>query len=615
MKEGEPKQMTTREEQARTEVGHTAITGPGKWTLTVAFLGLISVVPVVQLGRSVADHAGGQGPFRVPQPFAILTSLPEAWRAAAQAEGSVFTRAFSANRVLLRDVNEYEDDLEEQSCVGARIRPPAQLVLARWLGSGNEQSYVGRGGWLFYRPDFDYVTGPGFLAPRQLRRRAGQGSEVVEPPQPDPRKAILQFREQLKARGITLVVMPTPVKPVVHPERLARRRDGWRPPVQNPSYARFKQELVERGVLVFDPALALAETNAETGAPQFLLTDTHWRPEAMERVASKLAEFVGAHVELPSIPAPKYRRHAVEVRHLGDLATLLDLPGGQTAFPPEEVEIHQVRQKGGYLWREDPEADVLVLGDSFSNIYSFEAMGWGEAGGFVEQLAFEMQRPLDRIVRNADGAFATRQILSHELARGRDRLEGQRLVVWQFAARELSFGDWKLLPMKLGTPPEGNFVVPRPGEEKVVTGTIAAISAAPRPGTVPYRDHIVVAHLVDLESQGAPIRDGQAVVRLWSMRDNRWTPAARYRPGDRITVRLRPWRDVARKLARINWSGLDDVELQLQEHNWGEVVDDAGTTAGERGREPWPMWVMAAVLTLCLAARLWDAVARRRSSS
>ena len=64
----------------------------------------------------------------------------------------------------------------------------------------------------------------------------------------------------------------------------------------------------------------------------------------------------------------------------------------------------------------------------------------------------------------------------------------------------------------------------------------------------------------------------QAIVYLWSMRDDVWTPAARLRPGDRITVRLRPWADVASRYEQTNRSELDDPELQLEEPVWGELL-------------------------------------------
>jgi alginate O-acetyltransferase complex protein AlgJ len=44
---------------------------------------------------------------------------------------------------------------------------------------------------------------------------------------------------------------------------------------------------------------------------------------------------------------------------------------------------------------------------------------------------------VDRITQNDEGAFATRQLLQ----RDPDRLTGKRVVVYEFAARELALGD------------------------------------------------------------------------------------------------------------------------------------------------------------------------------
>jgi alginate O-acetyltransferase complex protein AlgJ len=92
-------------------------------------------------------------------------------------------------------------------------------------------------------------------------------------------------------------------------------------------------------------------------------------------------------------------------------------------------------------------ADVLVLGDSFSNIYSLASLGWGDAAGFTEQVSYTLRRPVDRILQNSDGAFATRALLRRDIAAGSDRLAGKRVVVYQFAARELTIGDWQLIDL------------------------------------------------------------------------------------------------------------------------------------------------------------------------
>jgi hypothetical protein len=122
---------------------------------------------------------------------------------------------------------------------------------------------------------------------------------------------------------------------------------------------------------------------------------------------------------------------------------MLDLPEQQSLVAAETVTIRQVRAEDGSPWRSTPDADVLVLGDSFSNIYALESMAWGTSAGLVEQLSYLLRRPVDRIVQNDDGAFATRAMLQQNPR----RLDGKRVVVYQFAERELAFGDWKLLAL------------------------------------------------------------------------------------------------------------------------------------------------------------------------
>jgi alginate O-acetyltransferase complex protein AlgJ len=144
----------------------------------------------------------------------------------------------------------------------------------------------------------------------------------------------------------------------------------------------------------------------------------------------------------PSRPAEsEYRVERIEVQQAGDIVPMLDLPEGQRLYPPESVWLRRVVNADGSGWRSSRDSDLLVLGDSFSNIYSLESMGWGTSAGFVEQLSYALRRPIDRIVQNDDGAFATRAML----ARDAGRLKNARVVVYQFAERELAFGDWKIL--------------------------------------------------------------------------------------------------------------------------------------------------------------------------
>lgn len=427
----------SREAVANREVGQTTISRGVAAALTGFFLVAIFGVLALEViaARRSAESTVWSKLASIPREFA---------RATGQNTGGVLSEVFAGNRAVLAGLAGFERTLEDESLLGRTLRPPAQLVLSRWLGAGNERVYIGRQDargirWVFYRPDVEYVTGRGFLEEEIFQRRIAAASEWTAAPHPDPRPAILAFRRLLQSRGITLILMPTPVKPSIHPEQLAgayRGRDGI---VQNASYEEFVASLRSQQVLVFEAADVLG--SARRSSAQYLATDTHWRPEAVELVAERLAAFVQQHTRLPDVPGPELRIEEVERQNVGDTAVMLDLPEHQQLYPPERVLISRVVTPEG-PWRSDRDADVLVLGDSFSNIYSLESMGWGGAAGLVEHLSYALRRPIDRIVQNDDGAFATREILHRS---GPERLTGKRVVIWQFAARELAAGNWKVI--------------------------------------------------------------------------------------------------------------------------------------------------------------------------
>jgi alginate O-acetyltransferase complex protein AlgJ len=546
----------SREEEAELALKNTVFTPGARTAIIALFLLTILAVPTIQLGAELrAAHSDG-----LPM-LAVFQILP-GWKQLRAARGPSDLWRLLPHPA---EIKAAEKTLENESVIAQHWRPHVQEALTGSLRAGSEQAYPGRDGWLFYRPDVEYITGPPFLAPTRLRQRA-HAAEV----QPDPIKAIVEFRDELAARGIELIVLPVPVKPGIDGEMLSGETTHAGPR-QNASFAEFKARLAQFGVRVFDPApLLAARKTAAGGAPLYLATDTHWRPETMTFVARELAAFLHAP---PPAQAATFQIVETEVAGLGDLATMLKLPAGQRLFPPQKVPLQQIAA-GNAWWRPSSDASILLLGDSFANIFSFDAMGWGEAAGFAEHLSYALGQPLDCLLRNSDGAFATRELLSRELARGRDRLAGKTHVVWEFAARELAFGNWKLLEMKSAPASVAHFLSPSPGDEVVATGTVLAVSPAPRPGTVPYKDHLVTVHLGDLQSLPPhETETGEALAYLWSMRDNVWTRAARLRPGERITVHLRAWSDVSEQYEKINRSEIDDPALQLEEPAWAELAD------------------------------------------
>ena len=578
----------TREEVAKREIGRTQTTALAARLLAWLFLATIFLVPAVQHAREFRAALEGTRASPWPQSVDIFRTLPAAARAFAESHRPLAGRILAANRVLLHGIHQYEDALEDASFLRKALLPNVQAFQTRFLGVGSEQVICGRGRWLFYRPDVDYVTGPGFLEPASLARRAAAGTERNPKPRPDPVEAIADFAAQLARRNITLVLAPTPVKSMIHPEDCSARCSGRL--LQNPSHEEFQRRLERRvrekfaalggcttvrGVLLFDLAAILVERKERTGQPQYLATDTHWRPEAMESCAEKLARFLAPLVPNTG-PTGLYRRRSAEVSNEGDLARMLNLPKDAGLYPEETVRIQPVFDRQDAPWQPDKSADVLLLGDSFTNVYAFDALGWGFGAGFAEHLSYHLGRPIDRIVRNDDGAHATRALLASELAKGRDRLAGKKVVVWQFAARELADGDWKLIELSLRPPKPTRFLDLPPGQTVTVSGTIAALTPPPRPRSKPYADYIMAVHLTDLRAEGAAVEGREALVYLWGMRKNLWTEAAHFRIDREIRVRLTSWeklKETRPALATVQRGELGG-NLDLEPACWAEVLGE-----------------------------------------
>ena len=552
--------------QAHAEVGETEVSRPIALSLVAVFVATIAAVPISQAWM---DHGVWRG---VPETSARGSTHVN--------PASPIARVIERNRRVLAAIHRFSDRLDTESLVARHLRPAVQLLLTKYLGFGNERVYVGRDDWLYYATDIHHVVNRGFLDPGQLARRAAVGDSLVTAITPDPRPALRAFNDALARRNITLVLLPTPVKPSIHPEHLGV--GGSVPPVRNVSFSQFADEMRAAGVLLFDPAPLLADLG-DGGEAAYLTRDTHWRPNAVVAVAQALARFLEREALLPE-PAPvSLDTRRASVSNTGDIVGLLDLPTASVPYPPETVEVQQILASAGRPWRPDPRADVLLLGDSFSTVFSLDAMGWGTAAGLAEQLSFALGRPLDRLVQNDNGAFASREMLARELAGGRDRLAGKRVVVYQFATRELTHGDWRMIAIDdldtrppVSTPGSGRVLTPERGQILTVEGVVRQVTRAPRPGSVPYRDHIVAVDLVDIDTGGTLGPDGtdsSALVYLRSMEDNVWTAAASLVVGQTIALTLRPWAEVAPELDGITRTELVEGTVVFAEPWWGTFIE------------------------------------------
>ena len=427
-----------REEEAKLALEHTKISRRTAWLLTMAFLLTIFAVPLAQ------------ALFEVKSGQIVFGGALEAVRELPTWEQVRNVRSWQDARTLIPSADRFkthEEKLEDDSVVAQWLLPSASNVLLH-AGVGNEQVYLGTidgngKRWLFHRPDVDYLTGQGFLDPTTLRQRERTVGEVA-PVNADSRRAILNFCNQLKARNITLILLPIPVKPMLEAEHLVPGGAALGE-LQNPSYRQWLQEMQAEGVKVFDVMPVLTERKARTGKSQFLESDTHWTPEAMQGVARSLAVSLYGRYQRTWLP-PSYATRNETITNIGDTARALSIPD-YNQFS-QKVTIEQVLDSHNRLWQPDPSAEVLLLGDSFSNIYSMPELGWGQGAGLGAQLSRCIKSPVDTIVVNAGGASTSRQRLAQELRSNPERLKNKKVVIWQFSMRDLAFGDWKIVPLQ-----------------------------------------------------------------------------------------------------------------------------------------------------------------------
>jgi alginate O-acetyltransferase complex protein AlgJ len=540
-----------REEAALRELGVTRAGQRTRWILILGFLVTIFTVPVLQSWRDCTLSKPGQ-----PSALnGLITAFPHAASAGTGAIScGLFPAISSADRSLKEELHEVEKSLEKESLLTHRFLPKFQWFASKYLNLGNEKVFLGRDGWLYYRPDVDYLTAGAFPVTTKVSGVGSIGRQC------SPIPAIKAFRDDLAKRNITLLVMPVPVKPMIEPEHLLIDSPKEQTLLQNTSYTAFVEELRSQGVEVMDLTNLLLQRKHSTGVAQYLERDTHWTPDAMEAVADFMVQKIQALSPADSSAASNPPSQSMVVHQAGDLTGMLDLPKSEPLFPDQEVSIRPFRSPDGGHWKPDPSSPVLLLGDSFSRIFSAEDLNWGRDAGLAERLSEKLGRNIDVLAINAGGSSSVRQ----SLARSPDRLNGKKVVLYEFSMRDLSGGDWKVIPI-----PEAGVSSPKtehPKEGLTVTGVIAEISEIPPPGSTPYKDFVRSFHLKEVE--GTPSSD--LLVFVQAIRKGKSTGAETLQAGKRLTLHLIPWEKVEAQVGSMNRSELQGSAAELQDVYWSD---------------------------------------------
>ena len=229
-----------------------------------------------------------------------------------------------------RYLRAFENKIDDESAIVLALRPKYQLAVWNLFSDPGEKVVLGAAGkcigkscgreeakpedkWLFYRQDVEFLVQPSPLDVRSAKLD-------------NPVKAIEKFRDQLKAKGVELLVVITPGKPSIYTERLtgcdSRVAGAENAAVANAAAVENAAALQSHGKKILDsltragfntvdlytPLLAAKSRDSEEG-PLYLNDDTHWTPRGAELAAGEIAAAVNRLESEGKIKLKKLQKH------------------------------------------------------------------------------------------------------------------------------------------------------------------------------------------------------------------------------------------------------------------------------------------------------------------
>ena len=247
-----------------------------------------------------------------------------------------------------RYLRAFEKKVEDENALVLAVRPRYQLAVWNIFNDPGEKVVLGNGEgrWLFYRQDVEFLVQPSPLDVRSAKLD-------------NPVTAIMKFRDQLKAKGVELLVVITPGKPSVYPERLTGSAQvlngaadaGASLGTTAAGHGKaILDSLAKAGfntVDLYTPLLAAKADDAKLG-PLYLNDDTHWTPRGAELaagvIADKVREMADAGIVNIGEPSMEYVASESVADRMGDIGEMSGL-NKFNVFKVQQVTGHVVSQQ------------------------------------------------------------------------------------------------------------------------------------------------------------------------------------------------------------------------------------------------------------------------------
>ncbi len=435
------------------------------------------------------------------------------------------------------------------------IRQWMQQKLTGGLSEGNSKTVIGDEGRLYYQAAIDSLVGYGPLKAEPDSVMKNPDRALWTPPLP----VIEKFAAQLKERGIELMLVPVPVKPMIYPEDIGR--GVWEGPVRHQDQEALYDKLREAGVEVVD--LSDAFWAAKKTGEVFLKQDTHWTQLAMQEAAMEVAGRIKSKTWFASIKTDLDSEVTkVERQHPGDLVEMLKLVSPENIFSPESQNITIVNSSSQRVGA-NRQSPIVLLGDSFVNVYDDPSIGFGDlnwktkdkndsqeliGAGFAQHLAAALNSQLDTYTANGGGATQVRKDFAD---RPDNEVRAKKLVVWVLASRDLLLSEtpgiragirWRDVEfskrISKTSPP-----VATAADSVIIEAVLKERTPLQDPKSTPYKEAVYSAiFTLSKKIKGElKIEENELPAYLWGFRERKVVLSGRLEAGKKYRLTLVPW--------------------------------------------------------------------------
>ncbi len=316
---------------------------------------------------------------------------------------------------------------------GTSFREACNDLVAKSKGA----EVSGVDGWLFLKEELAHLAAGKFWGKDAATASLSKNKEYA-----DPVPAIVEYNQLLKDKGITLYLMPVPPKALVYPDKIADGIDRAAATAELALYKEFYALLSASGVQVIDllPDLLKSRDSSKV----YCQTDTHFSGQGLALFAEAATNMVKKEKWYSTVPKGEFGFSPQKISINGDLARMA---GKQDLV--EELDITIVRdKKNGKVLNSDLKSPVILLGDSHTLVFNSGSDLYATGAGLFDHISAQLGFPADLLGVRGSGVTPARVQLFQRSKQDGSYLEGKKVLIWCFAAREFTgLGGWRNIPL------------------------------------------------------------------------------------------------------------------------------------------------------------------------